>query len=83
MENPIYNDVDKTFNDFISPFNKIFGLYLIKCDFEVKFINFDFINFIKKQSIFSIHLWLIGRIFYYILFLKLFQMDLYFLIPTK
>ena len=53
IENPNYNEVDKRFNDYISHFNKIFDLYLVKCEFEVQFINSNFVDFMKTEYFFN------------------------------
>ena len=49
FENPNYNGVDKEFNEFISHFNKRFDIYLVKCKFEVRFINSHFFDFIETE----------------------------------
>ena len=53
IENPNYNEVDKIFKDYISHFNKIFDLYLVKCEFEVNFINSNFVDFLKTEYFFN------------------------------
>ena len=52
----IFFKIDEIFNDYITNDNKKFDLYLVKCEFEVEFINnTDFI----KTEFFSTHPFLI------------------------
>ena len=60
-ENPNCNEVDKIFKYYVSQFNKIFYLYLVKCEFELDFINSNFVVFIKTEYFFNTSL-LIWRI---------------------
>ena len=45
--NPNYFKIDETINDYITHYNKKFNLFLVKCEFEVKFINYT--DFIKTE----------------------------------
>ena len=40
IENPIFFDVDKIFNDYITNHYRKFDLYFVKCDFKLVFNNF-------------------------------------------
>ena len=47
IKNPNDFTIDETFNDYISDYNKKLDLYLVKCEFEVEFVNHNF--FIKTE----------------------------------
>ena len=51
IKSPSYFKIDEKFIDHITNYNKKFGLYLVKCDFEVGFINFT--DFIKTEYFFN------------------------------
>ena len=40
IENPDFFDIDSIFNKYITNHNEKFDLYLVKCDFELGFVNF-------------------------------------------
>ena len=53
IENPIFSEIDEIFNEYISHFYKIFDFYLVKCEFEVEFINLNIVDFIKTENFFN------------------------------
>ena len=46
-----YFKIDKKFSDYVTNYNKIFDIYLVKSEFDVEFINFT--DFIKTESFFN------------------------------
>ena len=40
INNPSFFDIDKKFNEYVTNHNKIFDLYLVKCDFKLVFNNY-------------------------------------------
>ena len=51
IKNPNYFKIHEIFIDFITQYNEKFDLYLVKCEFEVEFINFT--DFIKTEYFFN------------------------------
>ena len=51
LKKPSYFKIDEFFNDYITNYNKKFALYLVKCEFEVDFINFT--DFTKTEYFFD------------------------------
>ena len=50
-KNPNYFAIDEIFNDYITNYNKKFDLYLVKCEFEVEFINYT--DYMKREYFFN------------------------------
>ena len=51
IENPIFFDVDKTFNDYITNHDKKIDIYLVRVDFKLDFDNY--LNAKKRQILIS------------------------------
>ena len=51
LTNPNYFKRDETFNDYITNYTKKIDLYLVRCEFEVEFINFT--DFRKSKYFFN------------------------------
>ena len=51
VKNPNYFKKDEIFNDYITNYNRKFDLYLVKCEFEVEFINYS--DSIKTECFFN------------------------------
>ena len=51
IKNPNYFKIDEIFIDYITDYNKNFDLYIVKCEFEVEFINYT--DFIKTEYFFN------------------------------
>ena len=69
IKNPSCFKIDEIFNDYVTNYNKKFDLYIVKCEFEVEFINFtDFkkTEFFFNTSIFNMKYYLIYYIYHII-----------------
>ena len=51
IKNPNYFKIDEIFKDYITEYNKKLDLNLVKCDFEVEFINYT--DLIKTEYSFN------------------------------